>query len=173
MDLREAILEEHSKRNNLRIANYIGNDKKRFKELMLLFLGNEYRVTQRGSAVVSECAERHPELITPWIVKMTANLERTDIHDAVKRNTLRIFQSVELPEKVQGKLFDLSMQFLLSANEPIAVKAFAVFVLYNISCIHPELQQELKMVLTDLARHATEPALVHRYKKVLKMLEKN
>jgi hypothetical protein len=172
MDLRAVILEEHSKRNTMRVANYVGDDTTRFKELMKLFLADEYRVTQRAAQAVSECADKHPELIKPWIGKMTDNLYKEDLHHAVKRNTLRVFQFIEIPEKSQGKLFGISMKFLLSMQEPIAVKAFASSVLYNISLKHPELQSELKMVLGDLVRHATDPALKNRYGKVLKDLNK-
>ena len=52
----------------------IWNDKKRFAELMNLFLGNTYRVTQRAAWVVSNCAEEYPELIKPYLEKMMNNL---------------------------------------------------------------------------------------------------
>jgi len=172
MNIREALLEEHSKKNSLRIARYIGDDKERFKELMKLFLADEPIVTQRSGMVLSECADNYPHLLKPYITKLTDNLYKENLHDAVKRNTLRILQLTEIPEKSQGKLFDICMKFVLSMNEAIAIKAFAIFVLYKISLVHPDLQSELKLVLSDLAKHATDPALVNRYKRVLKDLNK-
>ncbi|MCD6066469.1 MAG: hypothetical protein K0S33_1295 [Bacteroidetes bacterium] len=172
MDLREALREEHSKRNSLRIARYIGDDKDRFKELMKLFLANEDIVTQRSGMVLSECADKYPHLIKPYVAKLTDNLYKENLHDAVKRNTLRIFQFTEIPERSQGKLFDICMKFVLSMNEAIAIKAFAVTVLYTISLKHPELQSELKLIVSDLAKHATDPALKSRYNRVVKDLLK-
>ncbi len=52
MNLESEILEEHSKRNTIRLAKWIGSDKKRFKELMKIFLKGEYRVTQRSAWIL-------------------------------------------------------------------------------------------------------------------------
>jgi len=67
MNLEAEILKEHSKRNTVRLAAWVGADKKRFKELMDLFLKGEYRVTQRSAWIVRHCAEKHPHLITPYL----------------------------------------------------------------------------------------------------------
>lgn len=172
MNLREVILAEHSKAHTLELCTYVGDNKKRFKELMKLFLGPEYRITQRAAWIVSYCVENHPELIKPYISKMVDNLYHEGLHDAVKRNTLRIFQFIDIPEKEEGKLFDICMKFLLSSTEAIAIKAFGVTVLNNIAKKHPDLQLELKLVVEDLAQHAEEPALKVRYRRVLKDLNR-
>ncbi len=172
MNLRETILVDHSKSQRDKVVNYVGDDKERFKELMGLFLGSEYRVTQRAAWAVSYCVENHPHLIKPYINKIVDLLDKPDQHDAVKRNSLRIFQDMEIPEKSQGKLYDAAMKFLLSMNEPIAVKAFSITVLQNISKPYPELQDELKLVLSNLVKHETSPAVVHRCKKALKEFAK-
>ncbi|HEY1040509.1 MAG TPA: hypothetical protein VGF30_13940 [Bacteroidia bacterium] len=172
MNIKEAILEEHSKAQRDRIVKYIGTDKKRFKELLDLFLGSEYRVTQRAAWAVSSCAELYPELIKPYLNKLVDNLDLPDQHDAVKRNTLRIFQFMDVPEKSQGKLYDISLRFLLSMHEPIAIKAFSITVLQNLALVYPDLQQELKVIFSDLAKHETSPAVVHRAKKALKEFNK-
>jgi hypothetical protein len=54
MNPRETIPEEHSKKQCDKIVRYIGNDKKRFAELMKLFFKGEYRVTQRKSGLADE-----------------------------------------------------------------------------------------------------------------------
>jgi len=115
---------------------------------MELFLGNAYRVTQRAAWIVSICTERNPELIHPFFLKMVNNLEG-EVHDAVKRNTLRIFQFFELPKTLWGKTVDVCFRFLMDADEPIAVKVFAMTVAANICKFEPELKNELKLVLED------------------------
>ncbi|MBM2840584.1 MAG: hypothetical protein HW412_1112 [Bacteroidetes bacterium] len=49
------ILREHSKRQAVRIATWVGRDKKRFRQLIKLFLEGEYRVTQRSAWIVNSC----------------------------------------------------------------------------------------------------------------------
>jgi hypothetical protein len=172
MNLHDVILEEHSKANTLKITNYIGDDKVRFKELMQLFFGDEYRVTQRAAWAVGNCAEVYPQLLKPYMLKMTSNLYRENLHDAIKRNTLRVFQFVEIPESIQGKVYDVCMKYLLSINESIAVKAFSITVLHKISMLHPDLQDELKLVLNELYKHETSPAIISRCKKALTEMDR-
>jgi hypothetical protein len=48
MDIREALTAEHSKLQTMAIVSYIDSDPARFRELMDIFLGDEYRLTQRA-----------------------------------------------------------------------------------------------------------------------------
>lgn len=170
MNLREEILKEHSRRQAEKIAAYIGDDERRFAELMHLFLGNTYRVTQRAAWIVSICAERNPFLIEPFLSKMVNNLSG-DVHDAVKRNTLRIFQTIELPKKLCGKTADICFRFLMDADEPIAVKVFAMTVAANICKHEPELKNELQLVIEDQLENASA-GFKARAKKILRQLRK-
>ena len=49
MDIREALLAEHSKGQTTKIVRYIDGDPVRFAELMKLFLGDTYRLSQRAA----------------------------------------------------------------------------------------------------------------------------
>ena len=70
MDIKAALLEEHSKAQALRIVKYIGTDQKRFDTLMNLFYKEEYRVVQRAAWVVSHCAEKYIFLFNNHLPKM-------------------------------------------------------------------------------------------------------
>ncbi len=170
MNLSEEILKEHSRKQAEKIAASIGDDEKRFAELMHLFLGNTYRVTQRAAWIVSICAERNPFLIEPYLSKMVNNLSG-EVHDAVKRNTLRIFQSIELPKKLWGKTADTCFRFLMDAEEPIAVKVFAMTVAANICKQEPELKNELQLVINNQLENASA-GFKSRAKRVLHQLLK-
>src|SRR5687767_4945088 len=104
MDLVQAILKEHSKAQTNRIVKYVGADKKKFAELMKLFLKGEYRVTQRAGWPLSYCVEKHPELIQPYFKQILDHLHKPGVHEAVARNIVRILQYVEIPRRYHGRV---------------------------------------------------------------------
>lgn len=169
MNLREELLREHSKKQTMRIVEYIGDDKERFAELINLFLTDVYRVGQRAAWPVSYCGRAYPELITPYIKKMLKNLDNP-LHDSVKRNTVRVLQNFHIPKSLQGLAVKQCFR-LVEGNEPIAIKVFSITLLGNIAKEHPELKHELKMLIeTQLAYAST--GFLSRATKVLKSLDK-
>jgi hypothetical protein len=168
--LKEEILKEHSKRQAAKIANWIGNDKRRFKKLMELFLQGDYRVTQRSAWIVGECVDRFPFLIAPWLGAMIGRMQEPDVHGAVKRNVVRILQFVEIPPSLLGTVVSLCFKYLGSADEAIAVKALSMTVLLNASKKEPDLRNELKSLIEHMMPNAP-PAIIARARKVLKQLQ--
>ncbi len=171
MNIRLEILKENSKKQTLKVANYVGADKKLFAEIMKLFFANEYRVTQRIAAVVSVCFENHPELIKEYIKPMLLNLEKDNLHDAVKRNTVRVLQFIEIPKALQGLAFQNCMDLFRKPEEPIAVRVFAMTVLFNICKQEPDLRNELKIVIESQMPYGST-GFKNRGAKILKQLEK-
>lgn len=74
---------------------------------------------------------------------------RQPVHDAVKRNVIRILQDIELPKNSQGFAATICFDFLSSPKESVAVKAFSITVLANISPHEPDLKQELIMLIKE------------------------
>lgn len=153
--MRETILKEHSKRQTLKLVNYIGNDSKRFAKLMVLFFANEYIVTQRAAWAVRISSEKHPLLIKPWVKRMVMNLKRPELHVAVKRNSLKILSDHVIPENIAGLCVDLCFRLLRSKDETIAVKVYAMSVLSTICAKHPELKAEVILVIKDLLEYGS------------------
>lgn len=147
MNLEEQILKEHSKHNTVRIARWIGNDKKRFRQLMDLFMKGEYRVTQRSAWIVSHCADEHPALILPYLNKMIARMMEPDVHIAVRRNVVRLLQNIEIPPSLAGKVATICFELLASQKEPVAVKCFSMTVLANIAKQEPDLKNEIRLMI--------------------------
>lgn len=148
MNLREATLAEHSKRQTTKIVDWVGDDPERFAELMSLFLGDVYRITQRAGWPLSNCIKKHPELIKPYFAKLLKQLERDDVHVAVRRNVVRLLQFVEIPKRYQGKIFDACYNLLADPAQPVAVRCFSMTVAANIAEDQPELMDELRLVAT-------------------------
>jgi hypothetical protein len=170
MDLKKEILKGHNKVQTNKIVRYVGNDPEKFADLVNVFLAGPYRVTQRAAWPLSNCVENHPELILPHMKQILHKLKKPDIHDAVKRNTVRLLQFIDIPKRFHGQITDLCFQYLTDTKEPVAIRVFAMTVLARISQSHPELKSELKIVIEDNLAYAS-PAFTSRSRKVLKELD--
>jgi hypothetical protein len=169
MTLREQILKEHSKANCNAIVKWIGDSQARFDELFDLFLHDEYRVVQRAAWPLSNVVIVHPKFIQKHFSQMLKNLEKPNLHDAVKRNTVRLLQDIAIPKKFQGQVMNLCFNYISSPDEAAAVKAFSLTILENLSKEYPEIKPELKTIIED--RWNYESAAFHsRARKILKKL---
>lgn len=171
MDLKAAILQEHSKAQALLIRDYIGDNQILFDELMNHFFSNEYRVTQRAAWIMTHCTEQRPHLIQSHLAKMVSNLKDKKIHVAVKRNTVRLLQNVDIPENLMGTVADCCFNFLANPNEAVAVRIFSMSILYELCKKEPDLAGELKLIIEEFMPHGTA-GFRSRGKKILKGLQK-
>lgn len=155
MDIREALLAEHSKSQTMKIVSYVGADADRFAELMRLFLGDTYRLSQRAAWAVNYCAEDRPELIRPYFGKLVAQLERDDVHIAVRRNVVRMLQFIDIPKRYRGRVFDACYNLVDDPHQPVAVRVFALTAAARIAKDLPELLDELRLVAAKYPQSAT------------------
>lgn len=155
MDIRQALMAEHSKRQTTAIVEFIGDDPKRFAELMKLFFAGEYRLTQRAAWPMNYCAERHPKLILPYLPKLLDCLEREDMHDAVRRNVVRLLQYIKIPKRLMGRTYAHCVDLLDDADQPVAVRVFAMTVAARIAKAEPDLMNELKLIVRKHLPHST------------------
>jgi hypothetical protein len=170
MDLREALQSEHSKAQTVRILNYIGSDKDRFDALMAIFFSDTYRLSQRSAWVVGYIAEKNPQLIEPYLEKMLLNLENP-VHVAIKRNTIRVLRILEsYPEHLEGLIADICFKYLDTPSVPLAIRAFAIRVLFKICQKQPELREEFKMMLENILENDKAPAIQSAGKDVYRRL---
>jgi len=170
MDFSKELSGEFSKQRTMSIANAIGTDQALFDEFMLLFLGNDYRITQRSAWVLSHCIDSHPWLMNKHLEAMVMNLKKEDVSDAVKRNTVRVLQFADIPESLAGLAADICFRLLQSHKEPIAVKAYAMTIIYNLSQQYTELSDELVLTIEDLLPFGS-PGIKSRGMKIMKAIK--
>ena len=170
MDSRNQILKEHTKANCQKIINWVGNDSSRFNQLFNLFLNDENKVTQRAAWPMSYCAIAHPGLIKNKFEKLIENLKRKNIHNAIKRNTVRILQHIIIPSEYEGPVMNLCFQYVESQNEAVAIKAFSLTVLGKLAKKYPEIIPEIRLLVENQLSHQTA-AFRQRAKKLISELE--
>lgn len=167
MDIREELLNDRSKANIIRIAQYIGDDAKRFQTLVDLFSNDKPIINQRAIWAMIHCVEKHPKLIYPHLELLLENVQKPGAHNAIRRNTTKILSEIDIPKKHQGLALDICFNFLLSMQEPIAVKVFSMQVVFNISKNEPDLLRELAAVIEEQIPYGSAGFKV-RGKRILK-----
>ena len=168
---RTSLIQEHSKSQTMKIVRFVGSDNIRFKKLLGIFLNGEYRVTQRAAWPLSYIAIKHPELIQNHIAKLISRLNEPNLHPSIPRNILRIFQSINIPEKYHGTLLDICFKFIMNAAQPAAIRAFSISAAVNICKNYDELKKELVLVLDELKKYPQRPAISSRLKHAFKALK--
>ncbi len=171
MNLKEEILKEHSKAQCTKIVKWVGSSQVHFDELFNLFLQDENLVVQRAAWPVSYCVDAYPQLISKHWKTLVENLRKPGLHDAVKRNSIRLMQDIDLPEKYHGEIMDLCFKYLESPAEALAVRIFSLSVLANLATHYPEIKAELKLIIEDQLPHQSA-GFKSRAKKVMKQLNK-
>lgn len=171
MTIRDLLLQEHSKAQAEKILTFIGGNPQKFAELIEHLLGDNYRLSQRAAWPLSYSLEKYPELIPPHLKRLILNL-RNPIPDAVKRNTLRFLQFIEIPEELMGEAADVCFEIIASAREPIAIKVFSMTVLHNLSQKEPDLKQELKILIEEQMPFGSA-GFISRGKKILKAIRES
>ena len=169
MNLKDQLLKEHTKKNCDEIVDWVGGDVKRFKQLFQFFLLNNYRLSQRASWPVSYCVLAYPLLIIPHLNDLLQKMKSPGVHNAIKRNGVRLLQDTEIPEKYEGEIIELCFSFLLNPKEAIAIKAFSMSVLAKLTLKYPELSNELCVIIEDQMPHQSA-SFKSRGKKILNSL---
>lgn len=170
MDIRRTLEKEHSRKIVGKIVDYVGNNPGRFKALVDVFLTGPFRITQRAAWPMTYCVESHPELLRPHFKVILNTLKKPGIHDAVKRNTVRMLQFIDIPKQFEGRIADLCFGYLCNRKEPVAIRVFSMTVLAGIAEKNPELKKELKMIIEDELPYSSA-AFKSRGLKLLKQLD--
>ncbi len=171
MDIKVALLKEHSKTQAQKIAVWAGQSNAHFEELLDVFLNGNYRLNQRAAWPLVMMGKKYPERIAPYLGVLINNLTNKGLHDAVKRNTVRLLQDMEVPEEYMGTLADACFGYLADPKEAVAIKAFIMSVLYNITKNYPDMKNELKLLIEGQLDTGSA-GFINRGNKILKALDK-
>ncbi|REA56860.1 hypothetical protein DSL64_25445 [Dyadobacter luteus] len=172
MNIREELLkyQVQSKAQAMQIATDAAGSEMVLGELIDCFTSGDTRLTQRAAWSLSWVAQKNPEAIQPYIDIIVSQISRPEAHDAVIRNSLRILEDIEIPEQFHGEVLNACFDFIQKKHTAVAIKAFSLHVIFNLSKLYPEIRNELKLVIQENIEFETA-AFRSRGKKLLAKLK--
>jgi hypothetical protein len=171
MNLVAELGKKHSLSTKNKIIAYVGTNPKRFDELMKIFLGGTYRLTQWAGWPLSDFVRKHPQLIRPYLKPVLKAIDKKGMHVAVKRNVMRLLQFIDIPASVRGLAFDKAFKLFSDKSEPIAVRVFAMTVMAQVAMEEPELKNEVIIAIEEQLPYGSA-GYRSRAAKLLKVLKK-
>ena len=141
-------------------------------ELVLLAFEKDHLLSSRAMWVFGHCSDIDYNCTKPYHLKLINNLKQKNLHNGVIRNTLRLFQRHSVPKKTESFMLDKCFEYIKNPSEAIAVRAFAITVVFNISKPYPELLNELLIVLNHLSETEEGPGIRSRVKNTIKAIQK-
>lgn len=168
--LGDIILSEHSVRMKERIVEYASANEAHFEEYMHCLSSDNEELVRRAVWPLGELAERRQPWFEPYHSHLI-DLLQEEHHDAVHRNVLRAYQTLEIPENEEARLYDACLNKLGVNPLPVAIKVFAMTVAFRIVQRHPGLLEEFNFVLNETMED-TSPGIQSRGRKIKKQLEK-
>jgi hypothetical protein len=171
MNLVEELGKRHSVATKNKIIRYVGTDVKRFDDLVRIFLGDNYRLTQWAGWPLSDIVKKHPKLIRPYLKSVLKSIDKPGMHVAVKRNVMRLLQFIDIPPRIRGLAFDKAFKLFSDRSEPIAVQVFAMQVMTDVAMKEPELKNEVIIAIEEQLPYGSA-AYNNRATRLLKALRK-
>lgn len=166
--LEELLMNEMSRANTDRVAGIISRDPGRLKQAIDIVMKEEEPVSRRAMWAIDVACESKPGLASPYMAKLIDRLPHFK-HDAFRRHILRIATRLPFQEETKGKLLSICFDFLTDSNQPIAVKAHALYILSRIAHDEPGIKHELTETINYLYENES-PGFKSQAKKVLTKL---
>ncbi|MCB0402809.1 MAG: hypothetical protein KDD41_12045 [Flavobacteriales bacterium] len=171
MNFKELFELGHSRLFTDQVVQEVITHPERMEELMQLFAQGPVQITQRAAWCISVIAEKHPEHLHHYYELFIKLLKDKNNHPAVARNIFRALQFTEIPEKYQGKILTLAFDYLNDNSQPIAIRAFSMTVIFNLSEKYTDIVPELRASIEALLPDASA-GLKNRGYKILKRIAK-
>ena len=167
--MRELLSKKASRANSFKVVELVGQDYENYKELIGLIVENVCPISEKAAWAMNHCFEDKVGFFEDYFLEMSQVLAGEKYSDSIKRNIVRVFQFIDIPEKYQASIINSCFALVTNKKTAIAVKAFSLGVLEKMVKLYPELKNELVASIEDLLPNASS-GLKNRGNHILKRL---
>ena len=170
MNLREQLMAINGRYNIDLIIHYVGCDEELFAQLVNLAHSGELPLAPRAAWAMTSCCDNYPFLILPHLKTIVNNFSK-HVHPGITRSVFRSLCMVDIPEKYAGKLYMLCQNYFENKEVPVAIRVFALQIMFNITEQEPDLKPELALLIENIITFDSNAGISNRGKKLLKKLK--
>lgn len=167
-ELKKIINSSQGRAHTDNLIDLLKNHPEWHNELIDIYLSNEEPFSRRIAWAIDLYSLEEPEIVIPYL-EIIVDLLQKFSHDALRRHSLHILSRLPLPDSRLGELINICFDWLLSPNQPAAVKVYSIEILYRISLREPDIREELKDCI-ELRLNEETPGFKNRGLKILKKL---
>lgn len=150
------------------IAKEIANEPKLMPKLWGFATGSHER-SWRATWLMDKVYDEAPELIRPYIPQMIQLIPNLECQSK-QRQFLKLISAEPLPKKISGHFINSCFDLLISNATPVAVRVYAMQILFNFSQQEPDIKNELALVIEEFMTDGSA-GFKCRGKKILKKLQ--
>ena len=172
MNIRVELESKPTKDQIKSIAAYACSHPSRFQKLMNCFFDSHHRLVLAASWVLTQAITLQPTMLEPYFPDLINHISNPNNAKHLIRNSLRILEIVKIPESFHGAIMNACFDFVQNPKTEIAIKAYSLTIIYQLSITYPEIQDELKYLIEEQWDHET-PAFKSRGRKILAQINKS
>jgi len=141
------------------------------EKLLEYSYNNENKLAFRASWVLTKVCDKYPEIIQPHLHKIVRTLPYMK-NESVIRSFMRILSFCDMQafsEGEHGLLADYCLSGLNSPDMAIAIKAYAMEILYRLTVLYPQLGNEVAASIRSVMEEGS-PGITSKGKTVLRKI---
>ncbi len=132
------------------------------------FAISSHEKSWRATWLMDKVYDEDPELIRPYLSSMI-ELIPTLKCESKQRQFLKLIGAEVLPKNISGEFINSCFDYLITSSTPVAVRVYAMQILFNFSQIEPDIKNELALIIEEHMNEGTA-AFKSRGKRILKKL---
>ncbi len=167
--LKTALENKQSRANADNIVKLFQNNAFSLEELFLAIEMCEEPYSQRAAWPMGIILAEQPQSGLPFIYRMFKLLDKKN-HPSVRRLIMGYFAIIQIPEDLEGPLYDKCFAWVTDLSLPATIPIFSMQIMYNIGLKYPELHDELYLIIKDLMPFA-KGGVYSRSKKIKHWIE--
>lgn len=142
----------------------------RFKEAIQITLSDYQPQSWRAAWIINHSTNKNDERLQPFVVQFTSILLTKE--DGHQREILKILLKMEIPEDLEGVLFDKSVTIWEDVAKSPSVRMIAFKVIVKIATHYPEMKNEISFLVQDHYLDSLSPGIKNSMLREAKKLEK-
>jgi len=146
--LKRLLEKEHSKKQKDLITKEILEGNISVTDIVEVLKSNDGIYAQRGAYVITGLHDDDIKHLEPFLWDLWRAIQPIS-HQAIPRAIYRYLAAIDLPEDLEGEIFEVGTKTFISKKTSVAIKVHIMTILTNIALKHPELKTEVVFIIKE------------------------